>query len=725
MKPLYRLALLSLGLCLGTALFALVVFPTAPGYYPSLRLHIGSGWALLALGLPALFLHLRRTNTRARWVLVYALMAAALAVPSMMPPGMAPPLEFEGFQSDSFRDLFYGRNPETSSLWGPRAVSALALLSLALTLVGFLPRFARWSGVRWSGLAVLTLLLWAAITGIGQGQVERAHRLQAIAIHTGVGVVTLLVALQHAFSALRWTKGRPPWEASARTLVAVLVAGAFVAGIYFMDMLRPGDPSESPPGMILAQTAGSEGQRKAATSSSDTWEHLPPESLKSNTTCGSAGCHPTIAREWLGSPHRWSAQNEFYRKAAGRLIEAGRMDQALFCANCHDPERALSGTLAADYATGVPTQGSDGVSCLICHSMVEAHGTPGNGEPGNGLFTVAVSEPIHSNQGDAFRDAVDLDLRRHFREFAVDGFVQDRLLCESCHRTELGPDHGLADLHVVQDQVSSSRTRGEDQPQCQECHLPRRAQRLDSYSHSMAGINADLALYATEPDPTALPLLAANSTKARFLAGLGAYVPIEDPSWPTSPPPAPAEDETIASPGSRALGFRVETERLTHSAVDLIAHTWNARIGHDFPSGPLDLQEIWLELQLTDATGAVLVHWGALAPDGAVTDPAGSLGATELDGSGSPLTEHRILELAKVENTQLLPRGDPAAAPRVDRWTVPLPDGVSWPLRVRARWMFRRANPAFVAWALGAHRSPLPAWELNHQELSLEEPDPP
>ena len=51
-----------------------------------------------------------------------------------------------------------------------------------------------------------------------------------------------------------------------------------------------------------------------------------------------------------------------------------------------------------------------------------------------------------------------------------------------------------------------------------------------------------------------------------------------------------------------------------------------------------------------------------------------------------------------------------------DRLEVPLPEQVAYPLDVRARWLFRRANPSFARWALGGDEfgtgSPLPAHEL-------------
>jgi hypothetical protein len=41
------------------------------------------------------------------------------------------------------------------------------------------------------------------------------------------------------------------------------------------------------------------------------------------------------------------------------------------------------------------------------------------------------------------------------------------------------------------------------------------------------------------------------------------------------------------------------------------------------------------------------------------------------------------------------------------------------PFEVRARWLYRRVNPAFTAFALGADAVPFPPWELAAAAVSI------
>jgi hypothetical protein len=134
-------------------------------------------------------------------------------------------------------------------------------------------------------------------------------------------------------------------------------------------------------------------------------------------------------------------------------------------------------------------------------------------------------------------------------------------------------------------------------------------------------------------------------------------------------------------------------------------------VGHDFPSGPLDLQQVWMEVRVTDATGAVLHHVGGLDDTGAIVGDPPRLGGRELDAAGQDIRRHRLFEIAKVEKRVLL-----LGAAAEDVLEVSLPPDVAWPLEVRTRWLFRRANPSFARWATGGDEegvgSPLPAHEL-------------
>jgi uncharacterized protein (UPF0248 family) len=145
----------------------------------------------------------------------------------------------------------------------------------------------------------------------------------------------------------------------------------------------------------------------------------------------------------------------------------------------------------------------------------------------------------------------------------------------------------------------------------------------------------------------------------------------------------------------------------------------NLGVGHSFPSGPFDLNQVWLELHITDASGRLLHHVGDLAADGAIVGDALRLGARELNAQGEEIPRHRILDVRSVVDKRVIPREGKIE----DSIRIELPEGVQFPLDARARWLFRRARPEFSRWALGRDGPAglMPSWELARTHRSISE----
>ena len=717
----------------GVAVFVLSAL--APGYYPLLRLHYWASWAIVVLGGPALLLHLWATGSE-RWLIGAVLLSALglLGVPAIDGVDAPDQTALGVFVLGTVLDFFAGELEQPRHLTAPLALGVLGGVSAVLLALGLFAKPGAWRSSRWSGAAAVLVLSWASVTGV---MIERAHRdslFLAMSAHSAVGVLASVAVLEH------WLASRMGrWELPRRRAVlysggGLLLACLLLLGVYRVEHVSGHKNRQDAARMQVAHTPLTGDERHASVTPGSDWPHLEPELLGDPMSCGPAECHPDITAEWAGSTHRYSARNRFYQAAVDELLKTHPVETAAFCANCHDPERALSGRVATDYPDGVPREGSEGVSCLVCHGMVAVRNSPAS----NGAFTVALPEP--SGTGDEERDRANLllDPRRHDEVFGVDPFVISPVPCRSCHRVEVGPDHGFADPVVLQTQVLDDWVPGADESFCEECHVYVVARDFDRYEHSMVGINADLAAYATGLREGDVEALAANQRAVIRQAGLVPYGPIDAPGWPPPAPrppdsPRPGED----GPPPRALGLTMTSslqpaptggegaslgssqpaaERASVLRVDL--ETVNARIGHDFPSGPLDLQEVWLELRVADATGRVLSHRGVIGPDQQILDPAARLGARELDEHGAPIQHHQVLDLRQIVDKRVIFANGYVE----DRLELPLPADVAFPLDLRARWLFRRANPGFVRWALDVDASPLPAWELVGAKITVDPP---
>ncbi len=713
MKALTRLAYAALLLCLGTALVTFVAYTTMPGYFSVLRLHTWAGWLLLASGIPALGYHLWKTGTKPWVTLAVALVVATLALPSIFSLHAPDDFSLIGYLGSELGRLGGGDLRATATLLGPAALAILTGLALLSMTAGFLARSQGWQTSRWTGVGLVVMTLWAALTGAVQSWVARDDLSLVLPLHTGVGLLVSLVLVQHLLAARLRSLEVPRWKASSLTALGVLVTGLVLGGLYAAEHWGGHMKREDVPGIQVARTAATAEERAQSVAQNPNWVHLDPATLKDSSSCGATDCHPDITQEWQGSPHRWSADNRFYKAAVGGLLAEGKTEAALFCANCHDPERALTGQVPAAYSDGVPESGSDGVSCLVCHGMTDAGTTPETKRRGNGLFTLAASLPTYPGTGETFQKNVRLDVRRHELELGVDAFVLDRKLCEACHRIELGPDLGLAGVHILQGQSNGSDDPNAFVTQCELCHLPQINRKFDQYTHEMAGINADLIHYTPGASEADRRLQRRHAIRAQQQAGLVPYGAIDAPDWPQPGPALPPNSGSDLQPSSRSLGFQVSGAYQPSSGqLAVKTTTWNARVGHDFPSGPLDLQEIWMELLVRDSSGTTLSHLGALDERGRVADAAARLGARELTASGEPLPQHRLLELDAVEDKAILANSRPIAPPRSQVLQLDLPEDVQWPLDIRARWLFRRVRPEFAEWALDVETSPIPVWEL-------------
>ena len=160
--------------------------------------------------------------------------------------------------------------------------------------------------------------------------------------------------------------------------------------------------------------------------------------------------------------------------------------------------------------------------------------------------------------------------------------------------------------------------------------------------------------------------------------------------------------------------------KVEEGALQLGVATSNLGVGHSFPSGPFDLNQVWLELWVEDAAGNVLHHAGDLDDSGGILGAPLRLGARELDEAGNEIPRHRILEVRSVADKRVVGREGKLE----DTVRVPLPESTSFPLEVRARWLFRRANPEFSRWALGRDgpEGLMPTWELARARRAVPSP---
>ncbi len=95
-------------------------------------------------------------------------------------------------------------------------------------------------------------------------------------------------------------------------------------------------------------------------------------SLSGSQSCGTAGCHEQILKEWEPSAHRYSAMDLAFQKVQEVMAKQNGAESTRYCGGCHDPISLFSGTknIFVEDLTSLAGQ-QEGISCLGCHAIRE------------------------------------------------------------------------------------------------------------------------------------------------------------------------------------------------------------------------------------------------------------------------------------------------------------------------------------------------------------------
>lgn len=449
---------------------------------------------------------------------------------------------------------------------------------------------------------------------------------------------------------------------------------------------------------------------------------MDPQHLSDSASCGTANCHPTLVKQWRGSSHRFTTNNVFFQKVVARLVETEGAGHVRMCINCHDPIGAMSQDSDDQYAAG-RIDNPEGISCKACHLIIHY-----DEERGNGLYTLKSQSPYPfdgapegSEERSRHNRAIRLDPRMHLRDFRRRGMYREGDYCGACHLVTV--PEGLTGsnsfhLHNLFEQWEQSPW--EDHLNCIDCHLPRFQMDENGYTffdHRLMGMNLDLKLNALW-EPEDLPYIDdfSSFTKRVLLGDLapGKYPVIADPDlYMFRKNPVGEINPLLMLYSIREFTTFKKTEEYLQAGpiiqfeatldetadprtgLGLLVATTNARVGHNFPSGPIDVQEIWLEVLWTDEEGNAVTHIGGMDERHYIDPAAPYLGSRGIvDAQGNQLLYHEFWLAARVVDKRVLR----ALETTEDRIVLPLSDNAASEYRLTVKWNFRRMNQRLADW---------------------------
>jgi len=548
----------------------------------------------------------------------------------------------------------------------------------------------------------------AALTGdaLGWSALARIHRYAAVAI------VPLL--LLHV---LRRYQGEGFWSVLRRPWTSGLVAAALlVPTIHGLRAWRANDARSTAAGYASTETRVVE---LAAMGHSSGERPVPTDRLIPPETCGNPACHDEMMSQWGTSAHRLAASDLAYTRVVTELAAEEGPDAPTFCARCHNPVAVLAGIdeLAGDETSARIRR--DGITCLVCHATTGA-----DPESGNGHLTLTLEAPPPPIAGAPTGDDPSRFLARgivaHSRSYRHP-LQFDARFCATCHRIVTPREWNGGAAYVQEDlwtpwQESSAARAGVG---CGDCHMPLHTYRHPVHARPDHRMFGTLTMLSVLAPPGLLDAGATADFDAKAVTWRRVGLPVPDyERWYLSSirsGKSRGEREFLRRP--RPIEMTVEAQAATPSGTALLVRSRNTTGAHPLPSGPLGLNELWLELTVTDAHGATVFESGTVAADGRVEAGAHRLGGTPVDRDGHPVQHDRLWRSVGVRDQRLLPPDGTVE----DRFDVTGVDDPSYPLAVAARWRSRRLAPDASEWILN-DAAATPIVDLAEARLRIDHP---
>jgi hypothetical protein len=382
-----------------------------------------------------------------------------------------------------------------------------------------------------------------------------------------------------------------------------------------------------------------------------------PRSLAGSASCGRSGCHQQIYDEWQVSAHRYAAMDPSFQKVQAVMAEQNGSESTRYCGGCHDPVSLFSGTknVFVKDLTG-QTGYREGISCVACHAIRQTD------VKGNAAYVIAQPERymFELDSGPAKQAVSDYLIRAYPRKHVASlehKLYKSPQFCAACHKQFIDEEINRVGWVQLQNQYDNWRKSRWNHPgdakrtiECRECHMAL-TRSTDPGAGDAADYNRTPAdgkhrshrfLGANQFIPLALGLVGAKEhvkLTERWLRGEIEVPEIAD-KWrrgPTVPIELVAPEEV--TPGRPVVLRTVLT---------------NNKAGHDFPTGPLDIIQAWVEIEVTDQSGRVVFASGQRDSSHFIAPGSFMFKAEPVDQYGNLIDRHNLWEMVGVRYRRAL-----------------------------------------------------------------------
>ncbi|HEV2426378.1 MAG TPA: multiheme c-type cytochrome [Terriglobia bacterium] len=553
-----------------------------------------------------------------------------------------------------------------------------------------------------------------------------ALRVQSVwdRLHLWTGILALPFLVYHVYPARSSQKVPEPGltgapdasEARRRIWIrAAAVSLALIALAVAATLAYRGPSYDRYEPQTNYQSASAGGPFSPSFATTTTGRPVSPEIVANSASCGASGCHSVIYQEWLASAHHWSAEDQFFEAVRSATTEVQGLAATEKCAACHEPVALLAGYKNPRLGAAAPGY-REGDSCVVCHAVRRVD------ERGIGGYEIGVPRPyLYEYSRSAYASAVaHFMIRAYPRQHDSDYDLKIVRLAESCapcHKEWDLIDKSIGAVEVETQYDDWHRGKWNTNPdladrlRCQQCHMyyasavP--ASRADPYdlkiglgrryrNHSFAAGNQFMPEQLEAPD--------AAGQVERVNQWLQGHKDIPEISrvWPE---------------GS-ILALDIQAPPVARPGVPVAVKVvlTNKKVGHGFPTGPLNIGRAWIELKVLAADGRLIFHSGDLDAQNHVETGSYILRPLAITTDGR---EIMMPDLWHPAGPQFRPAVLPGQSEEFD-YQVEVPGNVRGPLSVAARLRYRKANQFFMDSVYPDARREAPITDISSGRLRLE-----
>ena len=371
--------------------------------------------------------------------------------------------------------------------------------------------------------------------------------------------------------------------------------------------------------------------------------------LAGSASCGTAGCHVEIVKEWTPSAHRYAAMDPLFQLIQTTMAKQNGAESTRYCGGCHDPISLFSGTKNIFVKDLTGHEGyQEGVSCLSCHSIKETD------IKGNAAYTM--SQPT-----DYLWQWQSAGAGRRARDFLIRTYpdahnkLSKRLFkapqyCAACHKQFIDAEVnrvGWVQLQNQFDNWSNSQWNKKGDPrktvECRECHMPL----VDSHDPA-AGDTADYNRTAADGKHRSHRFVAANSLVPAMLKldGWEQHVKLTE-EWLHGARRIPEIEDKWGTGAIVGVALTLGTQKEAGTIPIRVVLTSN-KVGHDYPTGPLDIIQSWVELHVVNDQGQEIFTSGTRDSHNFITPGSFLFKAEPVDQHGNLIDRHNLWEMVGV-----------------------------------------------------------------------------